>query len=189
MAFSATPALEATDTAQGAATPAGKRQKCVLLIEDSEDAMLLVRYAMQEYGGGKYRLDWVTNLGDGLAQLSKGGVDVILLDLGLPESSGPACYSWVREMAPEIPVIVLTGDTREETEFAVTASGVEDYLVKDQVSGILLIEAIRAAIRANKEKYSVQDGTREMTRRFLWTGQRLQMESTNEHAFRGKLND
>jgi len=76
----------------------------------------------------------------------------VLLDLGLPDSSGPESYAWVREVSPKVPVVVLTGNGSEETEFAVTASGVEGYLVKDQVSGSLLLQAIRAALYANKQR-------------------------------------
>ena len=132
--------------------PTAREQECVLLIEDSEEAMFLVRYALQEYGEGRYRLEWANSLSVGLDQLSHGGIDIVLLDLGLPESSGPESYAWVREIAPSVPVVVLTGDERAETEFAVTASGVEGYLVKDQVSGSLLLQAIRAALYANKNQ-------------------------------------
>jgi DNA-binding NarL/FixJ family response regulator len=142
-----------------AATPAPKPQECVLLIEDSEEAMLLVRYALEEYGNGKYRLEWAESLSAGLDHLAHNQIDVVLLDLGLPESSGPESYAWVREIAPHIPVVVLTGDDREETEFAVTASGVEGYLVKDQVSGSHLLQTIRAALYANKQQRK-RDGNR-----------------------------
>ena len=133
-----------------ATAPTRTLQDCVLLIEDSEDSMLLVKYALQEFGEGKYRLEWASNLSNGLEQLADGGVDVVLLDLGLPESNGPASYAWVREMAPKLPVVVLTGDACEETEVTVTASGVDDYLVKDKTSGALLLEAIHAAIISHK---------------------------------------
>ena len=132
-------------------TTAALEQQCVLLIEDSEEAMLLVRFAFEEYGRGQYRLEWSSTLSDGLELLANGGVDAVLLDLGLPDSSGPESYAWVREIAPNVPVVVLTGDARTETEFAVTASGVEGYLVKDQISGAHLIEAVRAALYANKK--------------------------------------
>jgi DNA-binding NarL/FixJ family response regulator len=132
-------------------TAALEQQQCVLLIEDSEEAMLLVRFALEEYGRGQYRLEWSSTLSDGLERLANGGVDAVLLDLGLPDSSGPESYAWVREIAPNVPVVVLTGDDRAETEFAVTASGVEGYLVKDQISGAHLIEAVRAALYANKK--------------------------------------
>lgn len=135
-----------------ATAPAVRKQECVLLIEDSEEAMFLVRFALQEYGQGRYRLEWANSLSTGLDQLAGGGIDLVLLDLGLPESSGPESYAWVREIAPQVPVVVLTGDERAETEFAVTASGVEGYLVKDQASGALLLQTIRAALYANKKQ-------------------------------------
>ena len=124
--------------------PVGK-QECVLLIEDSEEAMLLVRYALQEYGNGIYRLEWADGMTAGLHRLAKGGVDLVILDLGLPESSGPASFDAIRKAVPDLPVLVLTADTREQTELKVTAGGVEDFLVKDDVSGALLLQAIRAA--------------------------------------------
>jgi DNA-binding response OmpR family regulator len=129
----------------------------VLLIEDSEDAMWLVRYAIEEHGSGEYRLEWANSLIHGLEHLSKGSADVIILDLGLPESSGPESYAWVREIAPKTPVVVLTGDSRDETEFAVTASGAEGYLMKDLASGALLIRSIRAALYANKQRQEERD--------------------------------
>jgi CheY-like chemotaxis protein len=123
-------------------------QECVLLIEDSEEAMLLVRYSLQAYGDGRYRLKWVESLSEGLEQLSKGGVDIVLLDLGLPDSSWPSTLASVREKAPEVPVLVLTGDTRRKTKFGAVAYCMDDYLVKDQVSGDLLVRAVRKLIDA-----------------------------------------
>jgi DNA-binding NarL/FixJ family response regulator len=132
--------------------PAAKLQDCVLLIEDNEEAMWLVRYAVQEHGNGRFRLEWAHSLHEGLEQLSNGGVDVVLLDLGLPDSSGPESYAWLREVSPQVPVVVLTGNTSRETEMAVTAGGVAGYLVKDQVSGSLLLEAISAALYADEQR-------------------------------------
>jgi len=132
--------------------PAVELQECVLLIEDNEEAMWLVRYALQEHGNGRYRLEWAHTLNEGLEHLSNGGVDVVLLDLGLPDSSGPQSYAWVREVSPQVPVVILTGNTSHETEMAVTAGGAEGYLIKDQVSGSLLLQAISAALYANKQR-------------------------------------
>jgi DNA-binding NarL/FixJ family response regulator len=132
--------------------PTANLQECILLIEDNEEAMWLVHCALQEYGNGRYRLAWALTLNQGLEQLSEGGIDVVLLDLGLPDSAGPESYAWVREVYPRVPVVVLTGDTCEETEMAVTAGGAEGYLMKDQVSGSLLLQSIHAALYANKQR-------------------------------------
>jgi DNA-binding response OmpR family regulator len=152
----------------------GNRQECVLLIEDNEEAMLLVRYALQEYGNGTYRLEWADGLTAGLHRLSKGDVDLILLDLGLPESSGAASYASIRKAAPDLPILVLTGDTREQTEFAVTSEGVEDYLVKEDISGALLLQAIRTALYANRRWQEQKASAYKLTQRFLWAYEKCQ---------------
>jgi len=142
------------DSLELAVAPTAKLQKCVLLIEDNEDAMWLVKYAIEDYGRGRYRLAWASSLIDGLEQMSRSAIDIILLDLGLPETSGAESYAWIRQIAPKTPVVVLTSDERQETEFAVTASGAEGYLIKDQVSGSLLLETIRTALyKAQKRQH------------------------------------
>jgi DNA-binding NarL/FixJ family response regulator len=113
--------------------------------------MWLVRFALEEHGKARYWLEWAITLNEGLEYLSSGGVDVVLLDLGLPDSSGPQSYTWLREVS-QVPVVVLTGNTSRETEKAVTADGVEGYLVKDRVSGSLLLQAIGAALYASKKR-------------------------------------
>jgi DNA-binding response OmpR family regulator len=157
---------EVADRSPGAENPTPKLQETVLLVEDSEEAMYLVQCALEEYGHGAYRLEWVDGLTGGLARLSKGGVDLVLLDLGLPESSGLASYVKLREAAPDVPVLVLTGDTREETESAVAARGVDDYLVKDEVSGSLLLQAIRAALYTNKRWKQQKTEAHKLTQKF-----------------------
>ena len=131
--------------------PTDNAQKCVLLIEDNEDAMQLVRYALQRYGNGEYRLEWVKDLHSGIDRLAKSSIDIVLLDLGLPDGVGASSYSWVHAVAPEMPVLVFTGDMREGTEFAVITRGADDYLVKDQVSGGQLVQAIRDTLGRRKQ--------------------------------------
>ena len=127
-------------------------QKRVLLIEDNEEAKFLADCALQQYGKGKYHLEWAKDLSDALGQLSHCRTDVILLDLGLPETTGAATYAAVREIAPDIPVVVLSGDTTEETQVSVVLEGVHDYLGKDQISGGLLVEALHSALTENKHR-------------------------------------
>jgi DNA-binding response OmpR family regulator len=171
MAATALQVKEIVESLPRAAAPARKRQECVLLIEDSEDAMQLVRHALQEYGQGQYRLEWAKCLSEGLSVMLKGGVDVVLLDLGLPESSGALSYAWVREAAPHVPVVVLTGDTREETELSVSSSGAEDYLVKDQVSGSLLVNTIRDALYKVELSQERKAGTKKSGQPYNWKPQ------------------
>ncbi len=142
--------VDQTESTERKASPGPVRPVSILLIEDSEEAMMLVRLALQDYGGERFRIEWANSLGSGLEFLSAGGIDLVLLDLGLPESSGAASYAWVRELAPDLPIVVLTGDERPETETAVSASGANAYLVKNQISGAILFEAIQRALNSHK---------------------------------------
>ena len=121
-----------------------KRKQCVLLIEDDEDAMYWVRHALKEYGSGKYQLEWKQCLSDGLSRILNGGIDLILLDLGLGDCSSPFTEAWVRKAAPKVPIVVLSGDPGGEVESSLPSS--EKHLVKGQVSPSGLVEAISEAL-------------------------------------------
>jgi DNA-binding response OmpR family regulator len=123
-----------------------------LLIEDNPEPMVLIQTNLQEFGQGWYRLDWACRLIDGIERLGRartpgeGRIDVVLLDLGLPECDGYDSYLAVRKKAPDVPVVVLTGDCREKTVEMVIKGGADGYLVKEEVSGLRLIEAMEGAI-------------------------------------------
>ncbi len=134
------------------ATSTATVPESILLIEDNEEAAFLVEATIEKYAKGKYALEWVKCLDEGRTRLLKGGIDLVLLDLGLPDSSGSSTYQAIRAIAPEVPVLVLTGDSAEETEATITAEGGEDYLVKDQVSGPLLMRAVQSVLYASKLK-------------------------------------
>lgn len=112
--------------------------------------MLLVQNSLEEFGLGRYQLEWASQLRHGIDRLGEGLIDVVLLDLGLPESAGPVSYVAVREAAPRVPVVVLTADHREQTVQVVIRAGAEGYLVKDEVSASQLIRAISEAISRRK---------------------------------------
>lgn len=83
----AVPLPEIALASPGATDPNRKLRQCVLLIEDDEDAMHWVQHALKEHGNGKYKLEWKQCLSDGLSRLLHGGIDLILLDLGLGDCS------------------------------------------------------------------------------------------------------
>jgi len=127
----------------------------VLLIDDSEDLMLLVERALENIGDGKYCVTWARCLKDGFRELTKGGIDIVLLDLGLPETSGPISYACVRGCAPELPIVVLTGDECHEIKHLIVAAGVDDYLIKQHISGSVLVQTIEAVLRSKKRPAQV----------------------------------
>ena len=85
-----------------------------------------------------FRLECEERLTAGLERLARGGVDVLLLDLSLPETQGLDTLRRVRSQAPGVPVVVLTGSDDEELGNRAVQSGAQDYLIKGQVDGPLL---------------------------------------------------
>lgn len=118
----------------------------VMLVEDDPADARLVMLALAPFGA-HMRLQPFRSLGDALAWLRDGNVcDVALLDLSLPDSFGFETISRVREAAPSVAVIVLTG--LDDAGFAMRAmeAGTQDYLVKGEADGTLIWRSIKYAV-------------------------------------------
>jgi C4-dicarboxylate-specific signal transduction histidine kinase len=122
----------------------------VLLIEDNEVDAVQVRRCLGEEPG-IFRLDWVTTLQEGLDRLGKGEIDVVLLDLHLPDSQGVDTVVRLRERAPTLPVVVLTAAVESRIALGSLQAGGQDFLLKDELTiDSVLTRAIRYAIERQK---------------------------------------
>ena len=72
--------------------------------------------------------------------------DCAVIDLGLPDSSGLEALDWIKDLAPDIPVVVLTGTEDEETGPAALRHGAQDFLVKHHSDSYSIANAIRFAV-------------------------------------------
>ena len=118
----------------------------VLLIEDDPDDELLVRRSLTKAKEGSFAMVWADSLSTGLDCLDNGGIDVVLLDLSLPDSSGTETFRQIHAQAPDVPIVVLTGLEDEILGAELVRQGGQDYLVKGQVSSTLLTRCISYAI-------------------------------------------
>ena len=92
-----------------------------------------------------------------MEQLEGGGFDLILLDLGLPDSFGLDTFSKVYSHSPRVPIIVLTGLDDSDIALKAVSEGAQDYVVKGDFSGRLLEKAIRYAIERQKLILKLQE--------------------------------
>src|SRR5271155_3456260 len=117
----------------------------VLLIEDNPGDADLVRLRLVE-GKSPVTVSCVNRLSDGLAALTKNTPAVVLLDLNLPDSHGADTFRRVMEHAPNVPVVVLSGQDDEVLAMKAVHQGVQDYLIKGDISSKHLERAIRYAV-------------------------------------------
>ena len=122
----------------------------VLLIEDNPGDARLITEALRDVaapsGVPGFELACADRLSTGLARLADGSIDVVLLDLSLPDGSGLTTLARLRAAVPEVPVVVLTGLDDEELAVRAVREGAQDYLVKGQAESALLGRAIRYAV-------------------------------------------
>ena len=132
----------------------------VLLIEDNPGDTRIIREMLAEAKGQRLDLNCCDRLATGLDYLVRYIFDVVLLDLGLPDSQGLDTLAMVRTQA-EIPIVVLTGNRDAVTEAEAVVSGAQDYLVKEQVTGGQLVRALsysveRFQMQKKVERYALE---------------------------------
>ncbi len=118
----------------------------VLLIEDDSDDALMVRQMLNEAAGEAFDVARAGRLSEGLLRLRVERPDVVLLDLGLPDSSGMETLVAVCEAAPDMPVVVLTGAGDLTAGARAARHGAQDFLVKAQVTPEQLAHTLAYAV-------------------------------------------
>ena len=118
----------------------------ILLIEDNPGDRRLIHEMLAEAGNVAFDVQYADRLQAAMEYLGQNGVEVILLDLGLPDSQGLETLRKVYAQASEMPIVVLTGLNDEMVGVQAINEGAQDYLIKGQVDTQLLRRTIRYAI-------------------------------------------
>ncbi|PMB22621.1 response regulator [Fischerella thermalis] len=134
----------------------------VLLVEDNPGDVRLLQEFLWDVTTAQFELMPVERLDQTLKLLNQESFDVILLDLSLPDSQGLETFITLHRQAPAIPIIVLTGLDDENLALRAMQEGAQDYLVKGQVSGDLLVRCMRYAI----ERQRIEEALRQSEERF-----------------------
>ena len=122
----------------------------ILLVEDNPGDARLLRETLREAEGFPFELAHAINLADAAAMFPQCAADVVLLDLSLPDAFGLDTVRRMLDVAPEIPIIVLTGTDDERVAVQAVHAGAQDYLTKGRVDGPLLTRSIRYAIERKR---------------------------------------
>jgi Flp pilus assembly CpaE family ATPase len=124
-----------------------KTKLTILVIEDSPEYAELIRHWI-EISSGRPALipNWADTLRAGLHRLAQGDVDIIILDLDLPDSSGFQTFASVQAHARGVPIVILSADDSQALALRAIQEGAEDYLVKSTCGPELLLRTMLNAI-------------------------------------------
>jgi two-component system cell cycle sensor histidine kinase/response regulator CckA len=128
----------------------------VLLVEDNPGDARLILELLGDLQSQAFDLERVDRLDDGIARLARAGVDVVLLDLGLPDSQGLDTFVRARREAPDEPIVVISGLDDERVALEAVRSGAQDYLVKGRLEGKLLARVLRCAIERKRAEEALR---------------------------------
>ena len=113
----------------------------LLLVEDNPADARLLRELLKEITTAQLEITQVNRLSEALAKLRAGGFDVVLTDLSLPDSHGLSAFLELRNAAPMVPIIVLSGVDDETLAINAVREGAQDYLVKNRIDPHLLVRS------------------------------------------------
>jgi len=138
----------------------------ILLVEDNPGDAKLVKHHLAQGSlrthASEIELEHLRDMESALDTLADSEFDLILLDLGLPGSSGLETLDAVRDVAAEIPIVVLTGLDDTETSLDAIHRGAQDYLPKDDLDSDTLMRSLRYAIEREKQEQELRRRTEQL---------------------------
>ncbi len=130
-------------------------------MEDNEDDAAIVRKMLDKAPQDKCDLHHVEKLSEGIKFLQSDPIDIVLLDLYLPDSRGHETFSTLQSAFPNLPIVIMTGLDDITLGDRIVQLGAQDYLIKGKFTGDALLRAIRYAIDRNGLKRQLQEAIAE----------------------------
>jgi signal transduction histidine kinase len=122
----------------------------ILVVEDNAGDVRLLREMFRGEKAGSFTITHLMRMSEAEIHLAKGGVDITLLDMGLPDGHGLDTVRRARAAAPDIPLIILTGLDDEALAAEAMTQGAQDYMIKGQIESRALPRALRHAIERHR---------------------------------------
>lgn len=138
------------------------RPSKMLLIEDDPEYAYMMQQMLAITPGAPPTLECADSLSTGLERLARGDIDVVLLDLSLPDSWGLETFDRVHACAPQAPIIILSGLDDQALAVEMVRKGAQDYLVKGQLDGNLMVRAMRYAIERKRAEEEIRHRNEEL---------------------------
>ena len=135
---------------EDAATDLARGPLRVLLVEDNAGDARLLREMFSKEAPGRFELTHMTHMREAEVRLARGDVDIVLLDMGLPDGHGLETLRRARAADTNVVMIVLTGLEDDELADLALKEGAQDYLIKGQIENRALPRALRHAVERQR---------------------------------------
>ena len=150
-------------------------RKSVLWIDDEADLLQSHRIFLQQSG---YDVELATNADDGIELLRRRAFDVVLLDEQMPGKRGLAAYRELRELAPNVPVVMVTKSEEDATLTEAIGANVRDYLTKP-INPRQVLTAVRRILDGPRIRQQA------LARRFVERFRAIELERARPMDWRG----
>lgn len=131
----------------------------VLIVEDNRVQSDLARIGLQRRG---LQVDCAASIQEAVCRLNDPGIDAILLDLSLPDSSGIETFYKIRSLAVSVPTVVYTGLDDQSVALETLQNGAQDYLIKGSVNNDSVFRCLRYAIERNKVEIALKESEKRL---------------------------
>jgi CheY-like chemotaxis protein len=119
----------------------------VLLVEDDIDAATCTTAKVSQKPNDMFQVEWKNNVLSAISRLAKPGVDVVLLDLGMPGLGGYKTHLVIVSVGGKtVPVVIFTGDDSATSQHMTKLQGAANYLIKHLTSSVELRKALYEAV-------------------------------------------
>lgn len=145
---STTQGAHANDARSAAVRPTMK----ILLVEDDSSDAEFLRACLRRQNAKDIELEHVASMTDAISSIKGNRYDIILLDLNLPDCTGQESVHRIQNADRSIPIVVLSGEGNEDFAIEILNRGVQDYLVKWEGDGRVIMRAIRYAIERKRSE-------------------------------------
>jgi CheY-like chemotaxis protein len=128
----------------------------VLLVEDDPEQALLTNVKVVDQTQPLFQVEWTDSLKSAMDRLTKPGIDVVLLDLGMDELTGYRTHLAIKTVAGRMPIVVLTADESSTSRDITNLMGAANYLIKQTASSVDIRHALWDAVTARNGSGSRQ---------------------------------
>ncbi len=128
----------------------------LLLIEDDPEYVVAIRDSFTAATPtAHFAIEVATSLHEGLAAAAQSPPDAVLLDLSLPDCQGLDTFQRLRSAHPDLPIVVLSGFDAETIALEAVRKGAQDYIVKKNLNGKLLVRTVLYAMERQRVRRKI----------------------------------